>query len=115
MELVSKEFVREAHAAACVEWKEKIEAQFPTLFPKVFDNLKKLPEYQEFITYLADKNDAVIISENGKIIKIKLPSANTEWTFKAWKLAIAICERVRYYPQHGAESDKTHITLKLKA
>jgi len=29
---VDKEFILEAHTAACDEWKEKIEAKFPSLF-----------------------------------------------------------------------------------
>jgi len=32
--LVSVDFVKQAHAAACSEWKQKIENEFPALFEK---------------------------------------------------------------------------------
>lgn len=34
---VSAEFIKQAHAAACSEWKKKIQEQFPSLFPTVFE------------------------------------------------------------------------------
>lgn len=33
---VNAEFVKQAHAAACSDWKKKIEAEFPDLFPSVY-------------------------------------------------------------------------------
>lgn len=110
---VSEEFVKQAHKAACQDWKEKIEAQFPTLFPGLISKIEKLQEYKDLKSYLMnDRIDLVTIKDNGKYIKIKLPNANRFWTFKAWKLAEAISENFDYYPQHGYETDNTHITLK---
>ena len=36
MQQVSEEFIRAAYKDACSSWKDKIEAQFPEMFPKTF-------------------------------------------------------------------------------
>ena len=35
---VSEEFIKEAHSAACSDWKKKIEEQFPDAFERPFFN-----------------------------------------------------------------------------
>jgi len=38
---VEKQFILDAHSAACADWKKKIETQFPDLFPKdITDKIK---------------------------------------------------------------------------
>lgn len=112
---VSKEFVQEAHKAACEGWKKRIEKEFPDLWPSLPVKIHDLPEYKDLHDFLTIKRDIVEITEDEKFIRVKLPNANSSWTFKAWKLAEAIYHATGYYPQHGYDTDKTHITLKKMA
>jgi hypothetical protein len=51
---VTENFVKEAHAAACSEWKQKIEKQFPNIFPrKITDRIRNWND----ILYLSGKNE----------------------------------------------------------
>lgn len=110
---VSEEFVREAHKVACFEWQQRIEKEFPTIFHSQLNAIKALPEYKELSRNLGDfYRDALLtITENGKYAKILLPQANKTWTVNAWKLATVMARDLGYYPKHGFDSDKTHITL----
>lgn len=52
---VSKEFILEGHKAACSDWKAKIEAQFPDLFPEVTANKwYKSTDNESFMFYITD-------------------------------------------------------------
>lgn len=86
---VSAEFVKEAHKAACDEWKKKIEDQFPSVFTDPSIELCKLidsyPLFQkgicsdlrrECIYVMADSNEYYVV--------VSLPRANKEWTFAAF-------------------------------
>ena len=110
---VSEKFVKEAHAAACASWKDRIEAEFPELYPSLLTKIKGLQEFKEFYDVFIMKERATIEIE-GKYIYVPLPNANEEWTFKAWRLAEAICKNFKYYPHHGYETDKSRITLRKK-
>lgn len=50
--LVDKQFILDAHKAACTEWKAKLEAKFPEAFPKETFSIGDTIEvaYQEFRT-----------------------------------------------------------------
>lgn len=67
---VSPEFVKEAHRAACADWKKKIEEQFPSLFPKPFrlgDKIKIKTE--SYIIATAQSSMATLINLNSGCTK----------------------------------------------
>jgi hypothetical protein len=60
---VSEEFVREAHKAACVDWKLKIEEQFPDLFKSTHKlGNRYLYQGDEFILARVGINEVNLIS-----------------------------------------------------
>lgn len=107
---VSETFVKEAHAAACVEWQEKIEREFPQIFNTLMCRIKDTAEYKEYRRRSSSNCD--VVKRNGKLF-IDLPGANTEWTIAAWKLALKIMEIDKsIYPRHE-EGYHRHIILQL--
>lgn len=110
----TSEFVLSAHKVACVEWKRKIEKEFPDLFPSLIEQIRQLPEYQHLENILTGVSLSSILrfEEGEKYIRLGLPHANDEWTFGSWKLAMAICTKFGYGPRHGYDTDRTTITLK---
>jgi hypothetical protein len=85
--VISEEFLRQAHSAACADWKLKIEKEFPSVFKS------KLESYlHEFGTAVYD---AVSLVYHAKIVKdadydyvlIPLPNGNADWTLSAWDYA----------------------------
>ena len=119
---VSKKFVLEAHKAACSDCKAKIEAEFPELFPKNMDSklgvkIKALPAYNHFAHFYGNDPDIRVTPDR---ICIGLPTANKDWTFAAWKLAMEICNRLGFYPVQGRyvydtdtfdDGDKTQVIV----
>lgn len=125
---VSAEFVKEAHNAACDEWKKKIEEQFPSVFTDPSIELCKLidsyPLFQkgicsdfrrECIYVIADSNEYYVV--------VSLPRANREWTFAAFDFVrwfvtevnkcifIGKQRVISAYPVH---SQSTHSMIDLK-
>jgi hypothetical protein len=50
--IVSEEFIKEAHEAACSTWKSKLEKQFPEAFPKTYkigDRFNKVDNRYEYM------------------------------------------------------------------
>lgn len=105
---VSREFVVEAHKEACSKWKKKIEDSFPSLF-NATKQIESMIEYRAFKNCGGDIN---VVPE--KYIELTLPNCNKDWTFAAWRLAIAICTQYpEWYPYHDLEvSKRNNITLK---
>lgn len=104
---VTEEFVREAYDAACLEWRARIEKEFPSLFPNLEARVKELDEYNWFY---GNSVHNMHLKFEQKMIKIPLPKANKEWTLSAWKLAEAILKLDdRWYPYHT--EDSTHLIL----
>lgn len=107
---VEKDFIVAAHASACSEWKEKLEKKFPEAF-KATDVIGFLKEKIGLPNYYSE--DMFVY---GDYLAIRLPNANTEWTFNVWEYIRKICEidcgEYQCYPIHG-ESEK-RITLSSK-
>lgn len=104
---VEKDFIVAAHASACSEWKEKLEKKFPEAFKAtdVIGFLKEkigLPEYHS--------HNMVVY---GDYLGIRLPNANSKWTFNVWeyirKICAINCGGSECYPVHG------HLAEKIKA
>lgn len=101
---VSESFVKEAHAAACADWKKRIEQEFP----QIFDTLSKvraLPEYEAYRS--ASWSGANIKLMNSDQLEIALPNNNKDWTFAAWDLAKAVCQAFpSAFPRHVGEPNR---------
>jgi hypothetical protein len=83
---VSKDFILEAHKAACATWKSKLEKQFPNLFPKTYkvgDVLidKNNPSLQ--VTIIRSTSDIMLLC-TGKHFTNEMYNGNkvrvTDWT-----------------------------------
>ena len=95
---VEEDFIKAAHRAACSEWKTKIEAKFPEVFPKEVtykkgDRFRKIGGYfdgDEYILARSNSNTLVLINLTSgnrwsKPIKVK----NLYMvTLDEWKLII---------------------------
>jgi hypothetical protein len=60
---VSRDFIMEAHKAACVDWKSRIEEEFPEIFPKRYkigDRFIRIDDEVDYI--LARGNDAYSVT-----------------------------------------------------
>jgi hypothetical protein len=86
---VSQEFVLAAHKAACIDWKRKIEGQFPTLFAKNAPIDRLLDSFGRKVYGSFE----AVASECGYYIVIPLPNANTDWTFAAFKYAKELIDK----------------------
>ena len=113
---ISKEFILEAHKAACRGWKDKIEKEFPTLFSNESDEIMCLPSYSVFQRHCT--NNSIIFGFNR--IRIQLPRANKLWSLAAFELAINICKGFEYFPVHAhnikdsdtfADGDRTRVIV----
>lgn len=101
---VSESFVKEAHAAACADWKKRIEQEFPQVFD-VLSKIKCLPEYKALKQHGATSTDVRLLGRD--CLQIDLPNNNREWTFAAWDLAKTICQMFPgAFPRHVGEPDK---------
>lgn len=60
MRTVSEEFIKQGHAAACSEWKKRIEQEFPDLFERELNKWYKLNGSHALMVYFTGKygNDA---------------------------------------------------------
>lgn len=94
---VEDEFIKEAYAAACPEWKDKIKAQFPDMFRSRLSRITDTEEYRLFRKYAE-------VTEIANEIQIPLPMANDQWSIHAWKLAMKIMEIYPHaYPIHKSD------------
>lgn len=103
---VSKEFVLEAHKAACNDWRNKIEAEFPELFPSLETLIRELPSYIKFCNQSFGHKSFKFTRQG---ISIQLPKSNGIWTFAAWELAKDICMGFNYSPIHGKYIEKSDL------
>jgi len=73
MHQVSEEFIRSAHNAACSEWREKIERQFPELYP---------PPFAKIGSIVLIGHDRYVITWSNRINEVLLVSTETgnHWT-----------------------------------
>lgn len=104
--IVTKDFVKAAHKAACSEWKGKLETQFPQFFIDDFVEqiLNEVPDARDFYTRYSRDTIKVIVGDKSKI-RIKLPSGNRDWTFRAWDIAKTICNKYDMYPLHNMKPE----------
>jgi hypothetical protein len=96
---VDVEFFKEAYGAACREWKEKIQNEFPHLFKK--RELKDLLKLVKTSPY-----DSVFIS--GNYLVVRMPNCNTDWTFTNWQFIKELSEiggSSFIYPVHNPLHD----------
>lgn len=98
---VEKSFIKEAHKAACSDWKIKLEEKFPDAFKKksvedIIAEIKKL--------FLLNKID-IITREKGRFVTVEMATANTEWTFDCVKKLVEELHNEGYtaYPQTGED------------
>ncbi len=113
--LVDKQFVLEAHKAACDTWKAKIAEKFP----EIFNILNKIMATEEYKRYMGCAIDETNLLQEKNEIFIRLPISNSLWTFAAWDLAKYICDEFDYYPDCTSFPQKDRretlwITLKKK-
>ena len=95
---VDEDFIRQAHEAACSQWKEKLEGKFPEVF-----------EEQRVIQFIKKKigklEGGYKMFVYGDYLAIRLPNCNTEWTFQVWdyvkKICAIDCGIYECYPVHG--------------
>jgi hypothetical protein len=76
-------FIKAAHSAACSEWKKKLEAKFPGVFPKLTPIELALKKFGR--DTVSDGFKKVIVYDN--YIFIPLPNANNAWTMSAFEFA----------------------------
>jgi hypothetical protein len=81
---VDIEFVKQAHAAACSDWKQKIEKKFPKIFEVELSPAgKALKEFGK--EYVCDPKYKILVFEDH--LFVPLPNANNEWSFEAFEFA----------------------------
>jgi len=81
---VDVEFVKQAHAEACSDWKQKIERKFPKIFEVELSPAgKALKEFGK--EYVCDPKYKILVFEDH--LFVPLPNANNEWTFEAFEFA----------------------------
>lgn len=108
---VDEVFIKEAHKAACPDWKRKLEEKFPDIFRITVEDIQKLTECKLYLNQSIHMSGSLRIHSNG-LIEIRLPTANSAWTFAAWDLAKAICAKwSEYYPVHRGKYDHDIIVL----
>lgn len=66
---VDEDFIRKAHSAACSEWKQKLEAKFPTVFVNPYMPVINDPER---FASIADP-DLFVKNEAGNYMKVPFP------------------------------------------
>lgn len=102
---VDEELIIAAYNDACVDWKRRMEKEFPQLFDISIANIKQLSSYNEYSVNSGTRGGVTV---SDRKITILLPSANAEWTVAAWKLATEICEKFpRCYPTHDESCSRT--------
>ena len=101
---VDEDFIRQAHEAACSQWKEKLEDKFP----EVFEEHKVIQFIKKKIGKLEGRHIRMFVS--GDCLAICLPNANTEWTFQVWDYVKKICAintgTYECYPVHGPKYEE---------
>lgn len=99
-QLVENEFIVEAYNEACSEWKQKLSAKFPSL------NLGR-NEIEKAVEKIGKEiYPRKSIEIEGNYVKIPLPNANTDWTFKAFEYVKKFCgEFPKSYPVFYNEKD----------
>ena len=93
---VSESFIREAHSAACKDWKRKLEMQFPEVLGT---------SMQSLINKIGDTVYGYMVygvpqGNNNGLVFVPLPNANTEWTFEAFDYVKKFCCQFDAYPDH---------------
>jgi hypothetical protein len=63
---VSKDFILEAHKAACQDWKKKIEEQFPEVFPKG-DRVVMTTKHTGSMSHMNDKSETYYYSIGDRV------------------------------------------------
>lgn len=67
---IEESFIRQAHKAACQQWKTKIEEKFPEVFPKVIykvGNRFKLEQEEFILANIGDKQvQAISLKDGGR-------------------------------------------------
>lgn len=103
---VSGEFIKEAHKAACSEWKRKLEAKFPDVFRK--PTLKALvEEYGKEIDFVVSREKLKPEFESGSNqLSVELPHDNYKWSKAVYEWSFGFCEFCRgkdinAYPVHS--------------
>lgn len=98
---VDKQFILEAHKAACSDWKKKLEGKFPDLFPKTYKMgdrfIRTLTGEEHILSRVGENTMSLICLSNGnswsvpvnvgdvtRITKSELDQITTssEWTLK---------------------------------
>lgn len=111
---VRESFIKQVHSAACKEWKDKIEAEFPEVFPEVFPVSKIDRMIREVGTSLYSNYKVisikVVVDKHGspmEFVCVPMPRANTEWTKDAFRYVerfLDACDRaeekIECYPYH---------------
>jgi hypothetical protein len=79
---VSKEFILEAHKAACGTWKSKLEKQFPNVFPKTYrpgSRWKDINEVECMLVRTDDRMFTIVCCANGNRYKSPIEVENNEF------------------------------------
>jgi hypothetical protein len=88
---VDVEFVKQAHAEACSDWKQKIEKKFPDLFESPAG--KALKEFGK--EYVCDPKYKILVFEDHLFVPLPNQFANNEWTFEAFEFAKDFIKKIR--------------------
>jgi len=98
---VDKEFILEAHRAACFEWEKKIEKKFPELFAKT--------PIEEAIKKVGSVVFGEPVRHEGNLVKIPLPTANRAWSMEVFRYVQQFLSMYpNSYPVHRKEHDTSN-------
>lgn len=76
---VGESFIREAHAAACPEWKKRIENQFPGLFEGFHVGQRlRVNKYVYIIARIGPNKVILINTENGNYLTDSIEVSNDQ-------------------------------------
>jgi hypothetical protein len=96
---VDKEFILEAHRAACLEWEKKIEKKFPELFAKT--------PIEVAIKKVGSEVFGKPVTHEGNLVKIPLPTANRAWSIDVFRY---VQQFLSMYPNSCPVHRKEHDT-----